>query len=206
MPGFDYTSLSRTLLATVGLSLLFMAPASVLRAGELTGLPQDDPQDLLPAPTPVAPTPGRFQPMPGWTHFASMPPLPDQLKPLGKRLMVASITAPLATLPPPKDTPPAASSPTPQPPKPASVPQPVENPALVAVSPFLQWIKDNPQTAAADAKKQAGSYQSSAVVPSNGKGTSSGADPYWLPPLLNSSESSPPVIGGSAAIYQTPQR
>ena len=196
------------------LLLLFLLIATAphfVRGDDLTGLPQNDPKDLMAvAPSPAQPT-GEitFVQMPAWSRGIIMPPLPYQLKPMGKKpaSTVASTTPPLA---PPKDdnsgSAPATENAAP---KPAPAPEP---PALVAVSPFLQWIKSNPQAAAAQARQQANNYNASSVPPpapgASGNGPAApngnGEDPYWLPPLIDSAGSMP--VSGSAAIYSTPQR
>jgi hypothetical protein len=190
------------------LSLLVVIVPGLVRGDDLTGLSQNDPKDLMPAsPAPAQPT-GEisFLQMPGWSRGIIMPPLPDQLKPMGKKPNVAVAPAP-APLAPPKDTPvtPAAT----ETPKPNPTP---ESPALVTVSPFLQWIKSNPQAAAAQARQQANGYQNPAApgpgAPGNSPAgpTGNGEDPYWLPPLIDSAGAGPTPVGGSAAIYSTPQR
>ncbi len=205
------------------LSLLLMLPPTPLRGDDLTGLPQDDPKDLLTfsAARPQASGVTSFLAMPSWSRVVTMSPLPDQLKPLGKKITVAASPAPA---PPalPKEAPPAAPAPTATASKEKTSPAPAEtSPTLIAVSPFLEWIKANPQAAAAEARQQANSYHApSTSAPGSSSGTAStgGAgsagsgpsgnmeDPYWLPPLLDSADSDPRSVAGSAAIYQTPQR
>jgi hypothetical protein len=193
------------------------------RADDLTGMPYDDPKDLMPTSSVTTTTQATgsslFLPLPAWSRGSVMPPLPDQLKPMGRKPVVASATttttAPLA---PPKDataTPVKEETTAPSKPSPASD---ASNPALVTVSPFLQWIKANPQAAAAQARQAANSYNTPPPAPNpnapaanhgaaviNGQNDSS-ADPYWLPPLIDSADIVPTVVGGSAAIYSTPQR
>jgi hypothetical protein len=200
------------------LSLFVMLPPSLVRGDDLTGLSQDDPKDLLPAPQVSASQPtgpigaGMFAPMPGWSRLGAMPPLPDQLKPMGKKTVVATNTPPtvIAPLAPPKDTTPVVSTQdtTAKPKTPAVATE--STPALIAVSPFLQWVKTNPQAAAAQAREQANSYHVPPTPDANG-GTGNGpagvtGDPYWLPPLIDSPDIIPGATGGSAAIYSTPQR
>jgi hypothetical protein len=200
-------------------SLLVMA--ILVRGDELTGLPQNDPKDLLTFASTRPPTTGgmSFLPMPSWSRVGALSPLPDKLRPMGNKVvvMVTPPTAAPAALAPPKETPPAAATPTETASKGKASPPPAEtSPALAAVSPFLQWIKSNPQAAAAEARQQANSYRApstSAPCSSSGAGStgSTGATdvtevPYWLPPLLDSGESAPRSVAGSAAIYQTPQR
>jgi hypothetical protein len=88
---------------------------------------------------------------------------------------------------------------------PRPAPPPPEPPALVAVSPFLEWIKDHPGNAATDAQKQAAAYQSPAVPPNAPAPAAPGSDPYWMPPLGESGSGSI-TTGSGAAIYSTPQR
>jgi len=143
-----------------------------------------------------------------------MPALPDKLTPMGKQVVLVTPPIPKqAPLTPPKETPPTPQE-TVAKAKPA--PAPAEtSPALITVSPFLQWIKANPQAAAAEARQQANSYHAPATSEAGSPGApgtpapgaaNGGEDPYWLPPLLDSSSFGPQAVGGSAAIYSTPQR
>jgi hypothetical protein len=133
---------------------------------------------------------------------------------MGKQVVLVTPPTPKpAPLAPPKETPPAPQE-TVAKAKPS--PAPAEtSPALIAVSPFLQWIKANPQSAAVEARQQANSYH----APSTSETSSTGGpstpasgptgpveDPYWLPPLLDSASFGPQPVTGSAAIYSTPQR
>jgi len=89
---------------------------------------------------------------------------------------------------------------------------------MVTVSPFLQWIKTNPQAAAVQARQQAAGYQAptapgansanaAAVNGQSPAGAPGGSEePYWLPPLIGSADFGSSPVGGSAAIYSTPQR
>jgi hypothetical protein len=195
------------------LSLLIVGIANFVRGDDLTGLPQNDPKDLMPAApasitTPVSET--SFVQMPSWARNIIMPPLPYQLKPMGKKppTAVATSTPPLA---PPKDD--ASTSSQTESANNNSKPAPAaETPAMVAVSPFLQWIKANPQAAAAQARQQANTYNaSSASAPNPGANAptgpiGNGEDPYWLPPLIDSAGVGSIPVTGSAAIYSTPQR
>ena len=182
------------------------------RADDLTGLPVDDPKDLLPSPAApaqsVAPTGGLFAPMPSWARGVTLGPMPDKLLPMG-RDPKAALTKP-QPLAPPKDTPDSSSTPVT-----SAVTKPSPDPAFIAVSPFLQWIKANPQAAANEARQQAEAYHG-ATAP---EGTPAGATPvaprnpqddaYWLPPLIDSSNfgaPGPTAVTGSAAIYTRPQR
>jgi hypothetical protein len=95
------------------------------------------------------------------------------------------------------DTPPMPKKLAPATPNTVAAP----DPALVAVSPFLQWIKEHPQEAAVAARKESGNYS---APPSNvGPAIT---DPYWMPPMIDSTDGAPPAVGGSAAIYSTPQK
>lgn len=206
-------------LTAVLVLMLFIAALSLVnlvRGDDLTGLPQDDPKDLLPAPPshpqPVSESSG-FLPLPSWSRASTMPPLPVQLKPMGTRTPGATPSTALALatpppLAPPKDTPPASSTSTETETagsRPAPAPTPAPTPAMVTVSPFLQWIKANPDAAAAQARQQADSYHAQpAPGPAAGPGPSD--QPYWLPPLIDSADFGTAAVGGSAAIYEKPQR
>jgi len=209
--------------------LLCFTPAvlNFLRADDLTGMAQDDAKDLLPpsAQTSSAPcyNPG-FLPMPSWARGVVMPPLPAVLTPMGRKVVLTTPPTPApAPLAPPKD----ADKSTVVVAKPTVVtPATAPSPNLIAVSPFLDWIKANPQAAAEQARQQAGAY--SAVDPSgaivaaptpnaNAAPNNSGTvpvvvappAPYWMPPLIDAAPivSNPGNISGSgAAIYSTPQR
>jgi hypothetical protein len=217
-------------------SLFLIIMSSLAHGDDLTGLPQDDPKDLQPS-APQTPTSSesqstggiQFQPLPSWSRGVVMPALPYQLKPMGKKPVV-EVTPPTPApepLAPPKDTPatPPSPAPTVTKEKPAPAPAPTDtNPALITVSPFLQWIKSNPQ-AASEARQEANSYHAGPLpAPDAGSSNSAGNtassgstantitgstgtdDPYWLPPLIDSSDFETKPVSGSAAIYQTPQR
>lgn len=176
-----------------------------------------------PPPAPAAPScDAAFLPLPGWAHGAVMPPLPDVLTPMGKKVVLTTPPVPApAPLTPPKEPAP----PTVVVEKPKVVEPPPQNPALIAVSPFLDWVKANPQAAAAQAHQQAAAYESgsdtvSAVAPTApATPPANGATgpivvptpaPYWMPPLIDAAPfgtyNSGNVSGSSAAIYTTPQR
>ncbi len=211
-------SRSRAAFTQIALLLLFLSPAVMnsARADDLTGMAQDDAKELLPPQPASAPcyTPG-FLPMPYWARGVVMSPLPDVLTPMGKKAVLT--TPPVAAsqpLAPPKDSPATVivAKPT------VVAPVPAQNPALIAVSPFLDWIKANPQAAAEQARQQASTYQAGAAAPAAGtsaptSNTSSGPivttpAPYWMPPLIDSAPftSGGTTTGSSAAIYSTPQR
>lgn len=195
-------------------SVLLIVFSSLAHADDLTGLSDNDPKDLMPAPHQTAPRCAAsgdltFQPLPTWAHGVIMPPLPYQLTPMGRKPVSFTAAAPAPAPPaPPKEAPASTTTASASAPKPAPAP---ENPALISVSPFLQWIKANPQAAAAEAHQQANGYH---PAPNGGPGApgapvgAPGAeDPYWLPPLIDSSTFSTSTgPGGSAAIYSTPQR
>jgi hypothetical protein len=212
--------------------LLFLSPAALhsARADDLTGLAQDDEKDLLPPSSAQAPSgpcynPG-FVPMPSWARGVVLPPLPEVLKPMGKKPVLTTPPVPATTpLAPPKDS----GTPTVVVAKPTVVPQPAPNPALIAVSPFLDWIKANPQAAAEQARQQAGAYQAAdptgATTPAPAPNTASNNNtapnnsaaaplvvtpaPYWMPPLIDTApftSTSGNISGSGAAIYSTPQR
>ena len=212
------------------LSFLVLFLPGLARGDDLTGTPQRDPKDSLSLSANRPPMAGAisFLPLPSWSRVAALSPLPDQLKPLGKvAVLVTPPTAAPAPLAPSKETPPASPAPAVAASKEKTSPAPAEtSPALIAVSPFLQWIKANPQAAAEQARQQAGAY--SAVDPSgaivaaptpnaNAAPNNSGTvpvvvappAPYWMPPLIDAAPivSNPGNISGSgAAIYSTPQR
>jgi len=198
------------------LSFFALLFSSCARADDLTGLPVDDPKDLSPAPAQqqqvISQTSNGFVAMPAWARGVVMPPLPDQLKPMGKKSLAASSSAPTpAVVQPVKQ---ASIVPTTVGPDGTTVPSKPENPAMVTVSPFLQWIKANPQAAAAQARQQAAVYHAgpgaggagSPPITGPGAPAPTSDDNYWLPPLIDQSEIQPGATGGSAAIYSKPQR
>lgn len=191
------------LAAGVLLGLFFIGLTQLARGDEFTGTPGDG-ADLAPLPQPDLARAAEifFQPLPAWSHVTKMPSLPDQLKPMGKQVVIA--VSPPVALPsaPPKDLP-AVTSPAKETPKPKTPPAPIQpDPDLIAVSPFLQWIKSDPH-AAAEARQQASGDK--APVPSTTGAPSSDA-PYWLPPLTDMPGVGAGPSGGSAAIYSTPTR
>ncbi len=174
---------------------------------EYTGLPHEDPKDLG---APASPsTEPEFAPLPGWARGVKLAALPYQLTPMGKKPVTeTTVTISHESLAPPKDTTPAVLIPMP-----ASTPKPAttapETPTLIAVSPFLQWIKSNPQAAAAEARQQAANENAPPAPPtppSPNQPNSPSSNPYWLPPLIDSGEFGVGAIPGGAAIYTTPQR
>ena len=203
-------------------SIFLIIFSNLVHGDDLTGLPFDDPKDLMP-PAPranTAPTGslGLFAPMPAWAHGTTMPALPIELKPMGGKTAVAGPPPPPPPLAPPKEpvtvvSTTASSSPTPAPQKNSTVTD--NNPAMVTVSPFLQWIKNNPQAAALQARQQAAIYHAPTppeAASANGAarppiGAPGGSeDPYWLPPLIDSADFGSAPVTGSSAIYSTPQR
>jgi len=190
-----------------------MAALPLARADDLTGLPVDDPKDLLPTPPPTVqpsiPAGNPFAPMPSWARGVTLGPLPDKLTPMGRSTTGAG-APPTPPLAPPREpttsattTPPTTTTAAPKP--------PTSDPAMVAVSPFLQWVKANPQAAAAEARQQAESYHAG-PAPENGSGAANAngrhpqPDVYWLPPLIDSADLGAQAVTGSAAIYSRPQR
>jgi hypothetical protein len=120
-----------------------------------------------------------------------MPPLPDQLTPNGKKTVaVAEVTPVIPRKDPGEVTPPVYI------PKPKNVPVVADSP-LVAVSPFLEWIKDHPTEATEQARKAAAAYN---PAPS----TAAASAPATAPPAPSSSSTT--TTGSSAAIYSTPQK
>jgi hypothetical protein len=208
---------ARTTFPYIASLLLFLSPAVLnsARADDLTGMAQDDPKELLPpsAPTSSGPcyNPG-FLPMPSWARGEVMPPLPDVLTPMGKKAVLTTPPVPAsASLAPPKDE----EKPTVVVARPTVVtPAPAPNPALIAVSPFLDWIKANPQAAAEQAAVDANgatatTSASNSAPASNGAPVVAPVAPYWMPPLIDTApftSNSGNVSGSSAAIYSTPQR
>jgi hypothetical protein len=206
--------------------ILSLAVVKPVQADDLTGAPHDDPKELTPASLQMSAAGAQtgeiaFQPMPAWARGTVMPPLPQALKPMGKKVAVLT-TPPVAapTLAPPGEG--ATSTALVAKPKvvtPMPNPAPAPTPALIAVSPFLQWIKANPQAAAEQARQQAGAYQAdpnapatagapNASTPTGPNAPAAQADgPYWMPPLIDASQfGSGNVTGSGAAIYSTPQR
>ncbi len=156
---------------------------------------------------------GLFVPMPAWARGVILPPLPVELKPMGGKTRIAGPPPTPPPLAPPKDVVTTTASSTPNT-TPAKAAPADNNPAMIAVSPFLQWIKTNPQ-AATQARQQAEAYHAGAPAggnPVNGgapqsPGQGNAQDPYWLPPLIDSADFGPtPPVSGSAAVYSTPQR
>jgi hypothetical protein len=206
-PSFDLFPLR---LAFAGIflgAILLLLPGHAL-GDQYTGLAHDDPKDLLPPADPCPASIGDvgFQPLPIWAGRATMPPLPAQLKPMGARPSVAvtpasataSAPAPVSpSLAPPAETPLVATAPAASVKAPSA---PAPNPTLVAVSPFLQWIRANPQAAAVEARLQANNYH-----PPSPSAAPASDSPYWLPPMIES-DTGTGTGGGSAAIYSTPQR
>jgi hypothetical protein len=210
-------------------SIFLIIVSNLVRGDDLTGQAIDDPKDLMPA-QPRASAPqssgpdGQFVSMPAWARGNVLPPLPAELNPMGGKTAVAKPPPPPQPLAPPKETATVVTTTTGQTPAPAASTEKTSanstdnNPALIAVSPFLQWIKNNPQAAATQARQQADSYHagtssdSSPVNGVNGIGHSpivapgGSGDPYWLPPLIDSADFGTAPVGGSAAIYSTPQR
>ena len=190
----DQYGWDKEFMATGLILVLILVSIGLAQADDQTGLPQGDPKDISSEQAQPAPcTPDEyFLPMPGWTHFVKMPPLPGTLTPMGKSPTVAT-PAPAAVAETKPDAAPM--------PKPAAKPKAAApDPDLIAVSPFLQWVKDHPQEAAAQAQKQVQTYNAGPPA-----GTPIGVDPYWMPPMIDNGYSTGPVTG-SAAIYSTPQR
>jgi hypothetical protein len=183
-------------LATGIILVLILVSFGLAHADDATGLPQDDPKDVSSQQAEAAPcTTGEFfLPIPSWSRFVKMPPLPEQLTPMGKSPVVAK-PAPAAVA----ETKPDAA-PLPKPAAKPKAPASTDDPALIAVSPFLQWVKDHPQEAATQARKQADDDSAGPPIVVN-----PGVDPYWMPPMIDGTTPAPPVTG-SAAIYSTPQR
>jgi hypothetical protein len=212
-------------LATAATLLLLMF--AIARADEFTGMPSGDSKDLIcNPPTSAPPQPPSdeiaFVPMPSWARGVLLPPLPEILKPMGKKSLAAS--GPTKPVPPPLAPPPDATT-TEHTTAGSPTPKPADTPAMITVSPFLQWIQANPQAAAEQARQQAGGYQNPPAPSVNGSNapgapaTPNGAptgpaqnssaanpNPYWLPPLIDAPSVAPTAVGGSAAIYSTPRR
>ena len=204
--------------------LLLLSPAVMnsARADDLTGMAVDDPKELLPPSAQVTSAPcynPGFLPMPYWARGVVMSPLPDVLTPMGRKAVLT--TPPVAAsspLAPPRDEKPTVVVAKP------TVVTPPPSPALIAVSPFLDWIKANPQAAAEQARQEAGAYQAAAAAngsaaatpaPNSAPSGNGGAPavvtpaPYWMPPLIDTAPfttGSGNISGSGAAIYSTPQR
>jgi hypothetical protein len=191
--------------AAVGaILLLLLLTIGFVRADDQAG-PQD-PKEMAPAPQQQPDlrcyTEQAFLPMPEWSHFTKMPPLPEALTPMGAvankaRPSPAAVAETRPDMPPmPKKLPqigPLATSGK-------AAPSPSNKPTLEAISPFLQWIQEHPQQAAAAARKDAAT-ENAAPASDGGPG---GADPYWMPPMMDE----PVQAGGngSTATYSTPQK
>jgi len=156
-----------------------------------------------------------FVPMPGWARDITLSALPYQLTPMGKKplLIAKAASAVPEPLAPPKETP--APEPPPEVKETAAKPAPTPDaPALIAVSPFLQWIRSNPKAADEARAQAAHPTAQTPTAPANGANAiaagptanANAQDPYWLPPLIDSADFSTGPVGGSAAIYSTPQR
>lgn len=186
--------------ATGIILLLIFISLVIARAGDDTGLPGDDPKDTTPPGSEVSTTScvsDMFLPMPEWSRFQKMPPMPDVLKPMGASAEPRAKPATAAVAETKPD-----GAPPPKPAPKAMAPQPDAD--LVAISPFLQWVKDHPD-AAAQARKQAAD-DAAATAPAGGSAPApASADPYWMPPMVDSSGVSAPA-GGSSATYSRPQR
>lgn len=187
--------------------LLILASLAFVRADDGTGLPGDDPKDVGPERPEVSTTDcvsEMFLPIPEWSHFTKMPPLPSVLTPMGE--------SPESQVKPRKAAVAETKPDGAPPPKPAPKPMaPAPDPDQVAISPFLQWIKDHPQEAVAQARKEAAT-EGRTTAPAAASASAGGgapADPYWMPPMIDSATA--PTVeassgGGSAAIYSRPQR
>ncbi len=179
----------------------------------MTGPLPQDPKDMATAPQAIPPcyTDQYFLPLPAWSRFTKMPAVPEQLQPMGHGELKhqpspAAVAETKPDVPPmPKKLPqvgPVASSTTP-------APAPTNAPDLQTISPFLQWVHDHPQEAAAQARQQAASYHvATGGAPLNGAaagGATPAGDPYWMPPMLDA-----PAVSagdsGSSATYSTPQK
>lgn len=169
-----------------------------------------DAKDITMVSGPAVPTGQLFLPMPNWSKSPALATTPWQLTPNGTRpaVVAAATHAPMS---PPKEpmTTPVTEQAKEVVAKPAPAPEP---PALMAVSPFLQWVKSNPK-AADDARTQAAANAPAPTVPATANtivagpnGASNSQDPYWLPPMIDSSNFGSGPVTGSAAIYSTPQR
>ena len=185
------------------------------RADDLTGLPVDDPERSVARtfhPAAVMQTSSLFVSMPSWARGVVMPPLPEQLKPMGKKTLAASANGPTpAVVQPVKQ---ADIAPTTVSADGTAIAPKKDSETMTTVSPFLQWIKANPQAAAAQARQQAAAYHDgpgagaagSPPIAGPGAPAPTSDDNYWLPPLIDSSDIQTGPVGGSAAIYSKPQR
>ncbi len=186
---------------TVGAILVFVLLSIGFVRADDAALPQDDPKDAQQQPDiPHCYTDAYFLPLPSWSHFVKMPELPAALTPMGgpvnkiKPSPAAVAETKPDQAPMPKKLPqpgPLATSATP-------APAPSNKPELEAISPFLQWVHDHPQQAAAAARQESASYNAQPA------GAMPAADPYWMPPMMD--QPAPVGGNGSAAIYSTPQK
>jgi len=205
-------------------SFVLLLPA-LTHADQYTGMQDDDDAKgmvqlrQMPGTETIA-----FLPLPSWAHIKAMSPMPDVLSPNGKKVVVQvtpPAPAPHQPLAPPKEEETASSEISAEAAAAKSVPTPAIPPAsdnaLIAVSPFLEWVRANPATAAAQARAAAGNYQAQTTPAPAAGSTGSSAPapagapaPYWLPPMLDTTAA--PILysnqtpGSSAAIYSTPQR
>ena len=161
---------------------------------------QEDPKDLREPRDSADDHASAFLSLPAWSSYTKMPPLPDQLKPLGRKPLIVSTRSPSPASATPSPAVAAAVAPAPQHPHVSD-----SNPTLIAVSPFLEWIKDHPTQAAAQAHKEADAYRANPAP-----ATTANASPYWMPPIDETPETTvaqpTTTTGSSAAIYSTPQR
>ena len=166
--------------------LLILASLAFARADDSTGLPGDDPKDVGPERPEVSTTScvsEMFLPIPEWSRFTKMPPLPERADADGR---VAGERSQAARRPPwPRRSPMARLRPSPR----RSRWRPAPDPDQVAISPFLQWIKDHPQDAvAAGAQGSRDGCAARPRLPRPARSAAGGApaDPYWMPPMIDS--------------------
>lgn len=183
-----------------GAILLFLIlTLAFARAGDDTGLPGDDPKDVGPANSEASTTSSTncvsdmFVPIPAWSRFVKMPPLPEVLTPMGKSPTLSKPRPAALAETKPDGAPPPKPAPKPQAPKP--------DPDLVAISPFLQWVKDHPDAAAQARKQAAADAPPVSPTPVN---PAAGGDPYWMPPMIDGSGTDD--LQGGSATYSRPQR
>ena len=199
--------------AVAGALAVLLFSIGLAHGDENTGTPADPKEMVTSDQDAGCSTDITFLPLPSWAS-AKMPPLPGQLTPMGTPTILHK-PSPAAVAETKPDTPPMPKKlPQVYPLASSKDPAPAANdsPALMAVSPFLQWIKDHP----AGSRDPGRARKPTVIVPARPLRAAAasrpgpGASPYWMPPMIDSSPVAAVQAGesgnGSAAIYSTPQR